>query len=210
MRRNWRYMAVGAVLLAGANAAPAHADSADPTVGSPGLGDPYYPLDGNGGYHASHYDVTISYDPPTHQLTGSTRIDAVATQALRVFNLDYSGPKISKVTVNNLPAWFDRTDEHELVVTPMLPLLPGLPFTVQAEYAGPVDGTDGEGWVFSPSGGAFVAGEPHSASSWYPINDTPLDKATFTLHATVPQEWEVMSGGDKVSDTVQGADRTVS
>ncbi|GAB0105429.1 M1 family metallopeptidase [Nocardia sp. JMUB6875] len=203
-------MVVGAVLLAGANAAPAQADSGDPFSGAPGLGDPYYPMDGNGGYDAGHYDVTISYDPPTHRLTGSTRIDAVATQALRTFNLDYSGPAISKVTVNNLPAWFDRTAEHELVVTPMIPLLPGLPFTVQVEYAGEVTGTDGEGWVFSPSGGAFVAGEPHSASAWYPNNDSPLDKATFTLHATVPAEWEVMSGGDKVSDTVQGGNRTVS
>ncbi|MGW5108318.1 M1 family metallopeptidase [Nocardia sp. NPDC004123] len=210
MRRNWRYLAVGAVLLAGANAAPAQADSSDALAGSPGLGDPYYPMDGNGGYHADHYDVTISYDPPSHQLTGSTRIDAVATQALRTFNLDYSGPEISKVTVNGLPAWFDRTDEHELVVTPLIPLLPGLPFTAQVQYAGAATSTDGDGWWFSPSGGAFVAGEPHSASAWYPLNDTPLDKATFTLHATVPQEWEVMSNGDKVSDTVQGADRTVS
>ncbi|MEU1429429.1 M1 family metallopeptidase [Nocardia sp. NPDC005746] len=210
MLRNWRYLTVGAVLLLGANAAPAQADSSDPLTGAPGAGDPYYPLDGNGGYDVGHYDVTIAYDPPTHQLTGDTRVDAVATQALRVFNLDYSGPAVSKVTVNNLPAWFDRNGEHELSVTPLLPLLPGLPFTVRVEYAGEVTGTEGEGWVFSPSGGAFVAGEPHSASSWYPLNDTPLDKATFTLHATVPQEWEVMSIGDKVSDTVQGVNRTVS
>ncbi|MFD7842280.1 M1 family metallopeptidase [Nocardia sp. NPDC059764] len=210
MLRNWRYLTVGAVLLLGANAAPAQADSSDPLTGAPGAGDPYYPLDGNGGYDVGHYDVIISYDPPTHQLTGDTRVDAVATQALRVFNLDYSGPAVSKVTVNNLPAWFDRNGEHELSVTPLIPLLPGLPFTVRVEYAGEVTGTEGEGWVFSPSGGAFVAGEPHSASSWYPLNDTPLDKATFTLHATVPQEWEVMSIGDKVSDTVQGANRTVS
>ncbi|MEV6772916.1 M1 family metallopeptidase [Nocardia sp. NPDC051030] len=205
----WRFTAAGAALLAITSAAPAQADTADPFTGSPGLGDPYYPLDGNGGYDAKHYDVTIGYDPPSHQLTGSTRIEAVATQALRVFDLDYSGPQISKVTVNNLPAWFDRGDEHELVITPMIPLLPGLPFTVQVEYAGEVANTDGEGWVLSPSGGAFVAGEPHSATSWYPLNDTPLDKATFTLHATVPQEWEVMSNGAKVRDVVQGGNRTV-
>ncbi|AYF73371.1 M1 family peptidase [Nocardia yunnanensis] len=210
MRRDWRYMVVGAVLLAGANAAPAQADSGDPFAGAPGAGDPYYPLDGNGGYDVGHYDVTISYDPPSHRMTGSTRIDAVATQALRTFDLDYSGPALTTVTVDGLPAAFTRIGEHELVVTPMIPLLPGLPFTVRADYGGEVTGTDGEGWVFSPSGGAFVAGEPHSASTWYPLNDTPLDKATFTLHATVPQEWEVMSNGDKVSDTVTGADRTVS
>ncbi|MRH91430.1 M1 family peptidase [Nocardia sp. SYP-A9097] len=205
----WRYTVVGAALLAVTNTVPAQADPGDPFAGAPGLGDPYYPLDGNGGYDAENYDVTLGYDPASHVITGSTRVDAVATQALHTFDLDYSGPQISKVSVNNLPAWFTRTQEHELVVTPMLPLLPGLPFTVQVEYAGEITGTDGEGWILSPSGGAFVAGEPHSASAWYPLNDTPLDKATFALHATVPAEWEVMSNGLKIRDELHGANRTV-
>ncbi|WP_405488661.1 M1 family metallopeptidase [Nocardia sp. NBC_00511] len=209
MRHGWRYAMLGATLLAGANMPAAQADSTDPLAGAPGLGDPYYPLDGNGGYQADHYDVTVSYDPPTRQLIGSTRIDATATQAMHAFNLDYDGPQISKVTVNNLPAAFDRNGDHELTITPLLPLLPGLPFTVAVQYAGPVNSSDDSGWNFSPSGGAFVAGEPHSASSWYPLNDSPLNKATFTLHASVPQEWEVMSNGIKVDDTVQNGTRTV-
>ncbi|KIA66291.1 M1 family metallopeptidase [Nocardia vulneris] len=189
---------------------PAAADPPpDPTVGAPGLGDPYYPLDGNGGYDARHYDVTIEYDPPSHQLTGSTRIDAVATQALRMFNLDFAGPAVRMVSVNNLPASFARNGEHELTVTPMLPLLPGLPFTVTVDYAGTAENTEGDGWTYAPSGGAFAAGEPHSASTWYPLNDTPLDKATFALHATVPAEWEVVSNGLRTQDAVQGDRRTV-
>ncbi|MEU0540006.1 M1 family metallopeptidase [Nocardia sp. NPDC005978] len=204
-----RYTVIGVAALAVATASPARAEVSDPFVGAAGVGDPYYPLDGNGGYDVRHYDVTLGYVPQTHELTGSTRVDATATQPLRMFNLDYSGPPVTKVSVNNLPAWFERTGEHELVLTPLLPLLPGLPFSVQVDYAGAVTDTDGEGWVLSPSGGAFTAGEPHSASSWYPLNDTPLDKATFTLHATVPAEWEVMSIGAKVRDEVRGADRTV-
>ncbi|WP_029900388.1 M1 family metallopeptidase [Nocardia brasiliensis] len=183
---------------------------ADPTVGAPGLGDPYYPLDGNGGYDARHYDVTIEYDPPSHQLTGSTRIDAVATQALRMFNLDFAGPDVRMVSVNNMPASFARNGEHELTVTPMLPLLPGFAFTVTVDYAGTAANTEGDGWTYAPSGGAFAAGEPHSASTWYPLNDTPLDKATFALHATVPAEWEVVSNGLRTQDAVHGDRRTVS
>ncbi|WP_067819844.1 M1 family metallopeptidase [Nocardia inohanensis] len=210
MRHGWRrYTMLGAALLAVASTVPAQADTADPFTGAPGLDDPYYPLDGNGGYDAKHYDVTIGYAPDTHVLTGSTRVEATATQALRTLNLDYSGPAVSKVSVNDLPAWFDRTGEHELVITPLLPLLPGLPFTVQVEYAGEVTSTEGEGWVLSPSGSAFVAGEPHSATSWYPLNDTPMDKATFSLHATVPQEWEVVSIGVRTGDAVRGGSRTV-
>lgn len=195
---------VGALVLA-----PIPAD-ADPLVGAPGLGDPYYPLDGNGGYDVGHYEVTIDYDPPSHQLTGSTRIDATATQPLRMFNLDFDGPDVRAVSVNNLPAAFDRNGEHELTVTPLLPLLPGLPFTVTVDYAGPAANTEDGGWTYAPSGGAFVAGEPHGATTWYPLNDTPLDKATFTLHTSVPAEWEVVSNGVRTQNSVVGAKRTVT
>ncbi|MEU2031536.1 M1 family metallopeptidase [Nocardia amamiensis] len=189
---------------------PVNADSsADPLVGAPGLGDPYYPLDGNGGYDVRHYRVGIDYDPPSRLLTGSTTVFATATQALRTFNLDFAGPEVRMVSVNGLPAAFDRNGEHELTVTPLLPLLPGLPFVVTVDYAGPAVDTEGEGWTFAPSGGAFVAGEPHSATSWYPLNDTPLDKATFELHATVPAEWEVVSTGVRIENAVRDDKRTV-
>ncbi|WP_245671510.1 M1 family metallopeptidase [Nocardia amamiensis] len=189
---------------------PAHADlPADRLVGAPGLGDPYYPLDGNGGYDVRHYRVGIDYDPPSRLLTGSTAVFATATQALRMFNLDFAGPEVRMVSVNGLPAAFDRNGEHELTVTPLLPLLPGLPFVVTVDYTGPAVDTEGEGWTFAPSGGAFVAGEPHSATSWYPLNDTPLDKATFELHATVPAEWEVVSTGVRTENVVRDAKRTV-
>lgn len=202
-------LCIAAVAAALVTALPVTA-SADPFVGAPGLGDPYYPEDGNGGYDVGHYDVAIDYDPPTHQLIGRTRVDATATQALRAFNLDYDGPEVRMVSVNNLPAAFDRNGEHELTVTPLLPLLPGLPFTVVVDYAGEAQDRAGEGWTFADSGGAFVAGEPHSATTWYPLNDTPSDKATFALHATVPAEWEVMSNGVRTADVVTGDKRTVS
>ncbi|MBF6233583.1 M1 family metallopeptidase [Nocardia farcinica] len=208
-RVRWAVLAGVATLglvLTGTGAAPA---GADPFVGAPGLDDPYYPLDGNGGYDVRHYDVRIGYDPPSRWLDGTARIDAVATQLLRAFNLDYSGPPVDAVTVNNQPAAFERHGEHELTVTPLLPLLPGLPFTVTVHYAGPAADTAGAGWTLTPSGGAFAAGQPHSASTWYPLNDTPRDKATFALHATVPAEWEVVSNGVRTENTVRDGSRTV-
>src|SRR5690606_14519309 len=93
------------LLIAGTSTAGAQPD---PFVGAPGLGDPYYPLDGNGGYDVRHYDLTIAYDPPSRRLDGTARIEAVTTQLLRAFDLDYSGPPITGVTVNQLPAAFDR------------------------------------------------------------------------------------------------------
>ena len=215
--RSWaRYLTAGAlfgvalVLPAQAQPVPAQAQPpADPLAGSSGLGDPYYPEDGNGGYDVRHYDVAIDYDPPSRQLVGKARIDATATQALHAFNLDYAGPAVSAVSVNNLPAGFVRHGEHELTVTPALPVLPGLPFTVTVDYAGAEGDTANNGWTISSSGGAFAAGEPHSATSWYPLNDTPMDKATFDLQVTVPQEWQAVSNGLRVGDRVEGDKRVV-
>ncbi|WP_378740096.1 M1 family metallopeptidase [Nocardia brasiliensis] len=178
--------------------------SVDPTPGADGLGDPYYPKDGNGGYDALHYDVAIDYNPPTHHLTGKATITAKATQNLSAFNLDFAGPPVGSVAVNGLPARFQKTGEHELVVTPGAPLPLGQPFTVIVDYAGTARDTKGDGWTYSPSGGAFAAGEPHSATTWYPLNDTPLDKVTFTVRATVPTGWDVASNGLRASDVPAG------
>ena len=36
--------------------------------GAPGIGDPYFPLDGNGGYDVKHYRLDIAYNPSTDVL----------------------------------------------------------------------------------------------------------------------------------------------
>jgi aminopeptidase N len=76
----------------------------------------------------------------------------------------------------------------------------GSTFRTRVRYAGvPAhsenSGLGENGWQFSRSGGAFAAGQPHSATSWYPANDTPRDKASFRLTARVPTGWSVISNG---------------
>ena len=63
--------------------------------GAPGLGDPFFPLGGNGGYDVQHYGLTLAYDPPANQLTGTAVITAKATQALSRFDLDLRGFSIT-------------------------------------------------------------------------------------------------------------------
>ncbi|RJQ88567.1 M1 family metallopeptidase [Amycolatopsis panacis] len=171
-----------------------------PAPGSDGGGDSYYPQDGNGGYDVADYNLKVSYAPDSHQLTGLQTITARATQSLSSFNLDLKGLTVDTVKVNGQSAKFTRSGDHELVITPRVPLFKGLPFWAEIAYHGvptpikdPVLGNNG--WQFSESGGAFVAGEPKSATTWYPANDTPRDKATFHLAITVPDEWGVISNG---------------
>lgn len=65
------------------------ADCPEFTPGAAGIGDPYYPFDGNGGYDVQHYDLDLAYDPQTGVLSGAATIEAVATQNLSAFNLDF-------------------------------------------------------------------------------------------------------------------------
>ena len=65
---------VAAWLLFAAGSAQATTVKFSP--GAAGIGDPYFPLDGNGGYDVSHYDLNFEYDPATDVLAvwnGSTR-----------------------------------------------------------------------------------------------------------------------------------------
>jgi len=44
-----------------------------PSPGAPGIGDPYFPKDGNGGIDVLHYDVHDSYTFGSGRLHGRTR-----------------------------------------------------------------------------------------------------------------------------------------
>jgi aminopeptidase N len=181
------------------------------TPGAPGVGDPFFPLAGNGGYDVTHYGLTLAYVPATNQLKGHAVITATATQDLAQFDLDLRGFSISKVRVDGQPAPFVRFGQ-ELVITPATGHPSGTPFRVRVDYAGApsvVNDQFGgiEGWVPTDDG-AFVVGEPQGSPAWYPVNDTPRDKATFDFAVTVSRGLTVMANGILVSHTVVGARTT--
>jgi len=184
--------------------------AADAAPSADGAGDPYYPKDGNGGYDVDSYHVSISYDPAAKELTGDTLITAKADEDLTTFNLDLQGLEVSDVQVDGKPARFTRSGDHELAITSESVLSDGETFETRVKYSGvpemAEEGSLGEnGWQIATSGGAFAAGEPHSATSWYPANDTPKDKAAFKLDARVPAGWSVISNGREEAPTA-GAD----
>ena len=180
-------------------AAPAAAAEFSP--GAPGSGDPFFPFAGNGGYDVSHYDLELDYDrTPNNTLVGEAEIDARATQDLSRFNLDLRRfMVVSKVEVNDSRATFTREGDHELVITPRKGIRRGKKFEVEVEYAGnpePVVDPDEsiEGWVPTHDG-AFVVNEPQGSPGWYPVNDSPKDKATYDFEITVPADLEAIANG---------------
>jgi aminopeptidase N len=193
---------LGITALVGASAAFAAS-----TPGSPGLGDPFFPLGGNGGYDVQHYELTLAYDPPSNQLTATAEIDATATQDLSQFDLDFRGFDITVLEVNGVAAVFTR-DGQELVIQPAEGLSAGESFTVTVGYDGtPSIVTDPdqsiEGWVPTDDG-AISVGEPQGSPGWFPCNDNPQDKARFDFAITVPAGLTAMSNGVLVSHATSG------
>ncbi|MEU7692620.1 M1 family metallopeptidase [Microbispora hainanensis] len=200
MVRSLAALAVGLTLIA-ASAAPNAPAAAGPVTflpGSEGMGDPYYPLQGNGGYDVGHYDLRLRFDPDDHSVDATTTITATAVQNLSRFNLDFSGPQISGVLVNGAQASYHR-DGQELVITPPNGLLSGSTFTVAVSYAGAPkavsDATGEQGWLRTEDG-VYVASQPDGARSWFPANDSPADKATFSFRISAPEDLAVLANGE--------------
>ncbi|WP_341721415.1 M1 family metallopeptidase [Micromonospora sp. FIMYZ51] len=166
--------------------------------GSADLADPYVPGSGNGGYDVDHYRLAVRYDPADDRLTGRAEVTATATHGLSRFNLDLTGLDVGTVAVNGAPAQF-RHDDGELVVTPDQGLATGSRFTVEVAYAGVpeavADGVLGDGGFQHTEDGAIALGQPHSAATWFPVNDHPSDKATYDIEVTVPDGLAALSNG---------------
>ncbi len=202
---------VACVLISSVTAAAPIQQGGSSGPGAAGLGDPFFPLAGNGGYDVANYALTLDYQPAANFLSGTAVITAGATQNLSRFDLDLRGFAITRLLVNGLSAAFARSGQ-ELIVTPRKVLKTGKTFTVTIDYAGMptvvVDPDQSiEGWI-PTSDGAFVVGEPQGSPGWYPVNDNPRDKATYDFRVSVPVGLTVMANGVLLSHASSGGRTT--
>jgi len=194
--------------------APATVRPTRPGVGAAGIGDPDFPELGNGGYDVQTYDLDLDVAMPEGALEAVARIRAAATEDLEAFHLDLHGLEVGAVEVDGSPAAFER-DDGELVVRPAAALRAGASFEVLVRYSGvprvvpdpSVPFLPGVGWFHTDSG-TYVMSECSGASSWFPCNDHPLDKATFRLEVTAPKPWMVAANGVLREERDEGERRT--
>ena len=195
-------------------AAPPPEEESGPPPGA-GAGDSFYPWLGNSGYDVTHYDLALDVDPDANTLEGITTVHAVSTSELETIYLDLSGLEVSAVTVDGVAAEFSR-ERTELITQPAAPVPAGVSFTVEVAYSGMPERIDDPGvpfadigW-FNRDGVIYTANEPSGSMSWFPSNNHPTDKATFTISITVPEHLTAASNGLLVRETVADGRRTTT
>ena len=226
--------AAGASGLAAAQDGQLGPDGAGTCVaGHAGIGDGYFPTAGNGGYDVRHYDLDLELDVETSEILAATAtIKALAVADLCSFNLDFEGLDIDGITVDGIGTNLLRRGK-ELTVTPERPISAGDAFTVEVRYHGTpiirdelgdgpdrgqeptgdatgVGGADPEevnvfsgGW-FVAEDEIFILGEPTGNRTWFPLNEHPADKATYTFRYTVPKPFLVVGNAVKVEEVDNG------
>ena len=198
MSRRFAVIVVAVVLLALPGVAQAsHFVHFGP--GAPGIGDPYFPLDGNGGYDVAHYDLDIAYEPSTDVLRGIAKIRADGQAGpLELQPRPRSGStsarwsstgarRAGRATVassrsRRAGACASASDFKTVIA------YDGVPETLGDSQIGL------SGFIHTDDG-TLVAGQPDVASNWYPVNDHPLDKASYSFAITVPRGLQAIANG---------------
>ena len=173
-----------AALLAAADPPPLPDGRARPAVG-----DPYFPLAGNGRYHVA---TDARLRPDERHLTGKAVLTARATQRLTRFDLDFKGLRITGLTVGRARAAHKRSGQ-ELVVTPRRALHKGQrfrsPVTTRQARRSPTRHERG-----SPAARSSPANYQGAMTRSRPAT-TPLDKSSYDITITVPKGRTAVSNG---------------
>jgi aminopeptidase N len=170
--------------------------------------DKIYPKYGNAAVDVLHYGLELTWAPDTKTLTGRATIQLRAAADLTAIMLDFAGSyAIETMTLDgaaatgsvtdgklSVPASLAKEKDATLVVK-----YHGTPATVPM----PSHRSDVEplGLTVTDDGSLWTMQEPYGASTWYPANDQPSDKALYDIAVTVPAGWAGVASG-----TPQGQD----
>jgi aminopeptidase N len=188
--------------------------------------DPYIPALGNDGYRSVHYDLELDYRVATNRLAATATITAIADggdggggdagsapQPLDRIVFDLAGLTVSSVSVDGVRTPKVRQVRNKVVIHPREPITPGATFEVRIAYAGAPKPRRSRwglvGWE-ELQDGVIVASQPSGASSWYPCNDLPSDKASYRIQVTCDRDYAVVCNGVlEESSTTGGRTRWV-
>ncbi len=168
-----------------------------PATGDASLGDPYLCWAGGAGYDALSYDVQVSVEPDTAQITGHAEVVGRLPDDVDAVHLDLA-LEASAVTVDGAPADFAQ-DRLDLAVPTDAAV--GDEVSIGVDYAGvPHMSSDMGEAVMRRGSEVLLADEPAGPVTWMPLNSHPSDPARFRVEASVPRDVEAISVGRLVSN----------
>lgn len=168
--------------------------------------DPYLPQQGDDRYAVSHYDLELDYRLRDNRLRGTATIVLTALRATDALVFDLTRLRVDRVEVDGRRARV-RQVAHKLFVRPDTPLAAEQRATVRIAYAGN-PGPRRSAW--GPLGweeledGALVASQPSGASTWFPCNDRPDDKAAYRFAVTTDADYAIVAPGALTSSRRHG------
>lgn len=169
--------------------------------------DPYTPQSGDPSIRVDHYDLSITYKMSTNRLDGVAIVRGRATAPIMAVSLDLVGLRATKVMVDGRRAPAFHQSDRRLRVSLRAALAIDEAFEITVVYGGaprPRRSRWGTiGWE-ELDDGALVASQPTGAPTWYPCNDVPADKATYTLSVTTDRAYSVIASGVRAGGRAQG------
>ncbi|MBZ8177600.1 M1 family peptidase [Corynebacterium sp. 3HC-13] len=171
----------------------------------PGTRDSYTGVDFNLGFHVRRYRLDLHYRVIPNHLSGVAELVVDNYQPLTRLSLDLSSSlKVRRVEVlgpnqrrSSSPARFKHS-ANKLWMTFENPIPVDSQFRLRIHYGGnprPIRSAWGNiGWEELESG-SLVAAQPCGASSWFPCDDTPDEKAIFEISLRADSPFQVVSNG---------------
>ncbi len=162
----------------------------------------YTPGHGDTSYRVAHYELDLAYQVDGNQLTGRAVLHCVAVEDLLQFKVNLFGLRVAKLTLDGRRVKYEH-GKRGISVRTVDAIAAGEPFTVEVRYSGkpravPSKTLGPTGWE-ELADGVIVCGQPHGAPSWFPCNDRPGDKASYSISISAPSGYRVVSNGRLVS-----------
>lgn len=161
------------------------------------------------GFDVQKYEITLSINDSTHQISGNVLATVLAEENLTSLPYDLVGLTVSSVLVNGSTATYTHQGG---IVDIDLNIPAGQTFTTQIFYSGvPQLSPDiyHIGMIFSGNT-VFTISDPDAGRYWWPSYDHPWDKALVDLHITMRGDWKVAANGirDSIVDNGDGTKTT--
>ena len=160
------------------------------TAQNPALPDPATPARGNPSIDVLAYRLELALAPPSTLIQALAELDIISRAHFRSIILDLNSElQVADVWLNHQPARFVHTNDHLAIKLPA-PIPLGDTVTISIRYGGNLpqeSESQGEAVGLLGDGIGLVSyPEPDGAHNWFPCNDHPSDKATFSIAVSVP------------------------